>query len=135
MENEATNIDELHVAEKSKFKFLEAMLHFKKHKIVLKHNNKNKSAIKKHNKQKYFRYHHMHSYMHNKQKIGVVIEALIRMARYSTRVRDLQKACDLTIKELQILNYNPKIISQAFRKLTNHPERGPFWRNIKQNYD
>ena len=76
----------------------------------------------------------MDSYIHNKQKIGVVIEALIRMSRYSTRVRDLQKSCDLTIKELQLLNYTPNIIRKAFTKLINHPEKGAFWKQIKQNY-
>ena len=82
MENEATNISENNkqTTSNSEFTFLGATVIFSKHKITVKHFNKNQKFIEQHNKQKRFRYHHFESFTPNKQRMRSVIETAIRMS-------------------------------------------------------
>ena len=119
MENEATNISQNNkkTTSDSEFNFLEATVIFSKHKITIKHLNKNQQFIEQRNKQKRFRYQHFESFTPNKQKMGTVIETAIRMSRYTSCKSDLIKSIKLTIQELKILLYPTQFIKKTLQKI------------------
>ena len=118
MENEATNISENRkIKSHSSFPFLEATVEISKHKIIVKHLNKNEEFINKFNKQKRFRYHHFESFTPDKQKMGTIIGTIIRMSRYTTNEPDLVASINLTIRELTLLEYPEKFIKKTLQKI------------------
>jgi len=118
MENEACNYDESnHVTHTSNFVFLEARVHFDGHTIFSKHNNKNEPSIRNENKQKFFRYHHFDSFSSNQQKVGSIIETLVRTSRYTSNVSDLKESTKLCRRELSLLGYPTKFFNRALKKL------------------
>ena len=126
MENEASNFTTAEdVRETSSFKFLEAEVIVDRHRIHLKHFNKNKEFVLQSKKQKFFRYHHIDSFNPRSQKVGTIIESVIRMSRYSTNVSDLLDSIKLTYAELQTLDYTPRLFADALTKIIRNRSDEP----------
>ena len=126
MENEATNFSNADdVRESTSFKFLEAVIHVDRHQIYLKHFNKNGESISESNTQKFLRYHHFDSFAPRTQKVGAIIETVIRMSRYSSKKSDLLDSIRLLRTELRILHYPASIFRKALLKIGRRPDAEP----------
>ena len=125
MENEACNFDDSNNVEETNttFKFLEAHISVNKNKMQISHNNKNETAITKTGTQKHFRYHHHDSYAPKNQKIGAIIESIVRMSRYTDNPKDMDKSIHLLRQELSLLKYPAKYITLALKKIKNKQTR------------
>ena len=132
MENEASNftiacplaIDRtIEVSETSNFKFLEATIFVDRHKIYLKHYNKNRDTLVSEKKQKYFRYHHADSFSPPNQRVGAILETLIRMSRYSSQKSDLVDSIKLSFDEFRTLDYSNHTLIRALNKLLRKDPR------------
>ena len=107
------------------FTFLEAYVKIREGKIHLTHYNKNAESITIHNKQKHLRYHHAESYTSRNQKIGVMIETLIRTSRYCTSTEDFKSALKIIITEFKLLHYPSNLILDAFKKASANTNIDP----------
>ena len=105
------------VEKTSEFKFLEAEVHVDRHEIYLNHFNKNRNALREEGKQKYFRYHQADSFIPPTQRVGTILETLIRMARYSSKKTDLIRSVKLALEEFLSLHYPKHILARALTKL------------------
>ena len=130
MENEACNYNDSNsVIHTSNFVFLEARVHFDGHTICSKHNNKNELSVREENKQKFFRYHHFDSFASRQQKIGAIIETLVRTSRYTSNFADLKESTRLCRRELSILGYPKPFFNRALKKLRR--TRPEIWAKMK----
>ena len=128
MENEASNIDpetRKIINHTKPFTFLEATIKVHSNKINITHYNKNAEILKTHGSQKHLRYHHANSYTSRNQKVGVLIETLIRTSRYCTSPRGFRTAITTIINEFKLLKYPPRLIRDAFKKASANTNVDP----------